>query len=896
MTDGFAIIGMAARLPGAHGPAEFWRLLRSGTDAVTEPPPDRSAIARRGAFLDDITGFDAGFFGVFPQEAAAMDPHQRLMLELGWEALENARLGPDRLSGTQTGVFVATPGETAPVSTPDRYTFAGRQRAMVANRLSHALGLRGPSLTVDTGQSSSLVAVHLAVQALRTGECDLAVAGGASLMVAPDDGSGLAEMGVLSPDGRCHVFDSRANGFVRGEGGGLVVVKRLADALADGDRIAAVVVGSAVNNDGHTDGLTTPSAPAQQALLERAYDRAGVDPGTVQYVELHGTGTAVGDPLEAAGLGAVLGTAANRTAPLLVGSVKTNIGHLEAAAGIAGLLKTVLSVQHREVPASLHFATPNPDIPLEEWNLRVNTRSRPWPDGPALAGVSSFGLGGTNCHLVLAEAPPRPEPAPPVRPAPPVVPWVLSAKSRDALRGQARRLLGPDVAADPVDVGFSLATTRTLFPVRAVVFGRDRSELESGLEELIRGDGPAVVGSAAQPLTAMAHAFVSGGEADWSAVFTGLGARPVDLPTYAFERSAAEAVRPAEAAEAASHDGLGALVRAEIAAQMGLADADAVPRERTFQDLGFSSLAAVELAERLSAATGTRLDATVVFDHPTPAALTTHLARGTGDHAPDDDPGHGPDDAPGRDAHARAVPHPDDDPVVIVGMGCRYPGGVASPAELWEVAEAGRDVISPFPTDRGWDLEALYDPDPDRPGTTYVREGGFLTGAGDFDAGFFGIGPSEALAMDPQQRLVLEVAWEALEDAGVDPHSLAGSSTGVFVGMYGWDSSESVEGYRITGGLSSVASGRVAYALGLEGPAVSVDTACSSSLVAVHLACRSLRSGETDLVLAGGATVMATPRVFVELARQRGLSPDGRCKSFAAGADGTAWGEGVGVV
>ena len=364
MTDGFAIIGMAARLPRANGPAEFWRLLRSGTDAVTDPPPGRPA-ARRGAFLDDITGFDAGFFGIFPREAAAMDPHQRLMLELGWEALEHGRLTADRLAGTQTGVFVCAPGEVAPASAPDHYTFAGRQRGMVANRLSYALGLHGPSLTVDTGQSSSLVAVHLAVQSLRTGECDLAIAGGVSLMAAPDTHSGLAELGVLSPDGRCYVFDSRANGFVRGEGGGLVVLKRLADALADGDRIAGVILGSAVNNDGRSpNGLTAPSAEAQQALLARAYGQAGVDPGAVQYVELHGTGTAVGDPVEAGALGAALGTAATRTAPLLVGSVKTNIGHLEAAAGIAGLLKTVLSLQNRQVPASLHFEAPNPAIAL----------------------------------------------------------------------------------------------------------------------------------------------------------------------------------------------------------------------------------------------------------------------------------------------------------------------------------------------------------------------------------------------------------------------------------------------------------------------------------------------------------------------------------------------------
>ncbi|MFI1084387.1 SDR family NAD(P)-dependent oxidoreductase [Streptomyces sp. NPDC020939] len=965
MTDGFAIIGLAARLPRADDPAGLWRLLRSGGDAVTDPPPGRTAT-RRGAFLDDVPGeagappvpavhaFDPGFFGIFPREAAAMDPHQRLVLELGWEALERAGLTAERLAGTHTGVFVSAPAEAAPPTAPDHYTFTGRQRSMIANRLSYALGLHGPSLTVDTGQSSSLVAVHLAVQSLRSGECDLAIAGGAALMLAPDAHVGLAEMGVLSPDARCHVFDRRANGFVRGEGGGLVVLKRLADALADGDRIAAVVAGSAVNNDGRTNGLTAPSAAAQQELLTRAYRQAGIDPGAVHYVELHGTGTAVGDPVEATALGGALGTAPTRTAPLLVGSVKTNIGHLDTAAGVAGLLKTVLSLQHRELPASLHFTEPNPAIDLDGLNLRVNAAPRPWPSGgPALAGVSSFGLGGTNCHVVLTEAPPQPAPARPAsRPTarPEVIPWVLSAKTPGALRAQARRLLAHAQTHAPLDTGHSLATTRTLFPVRAVVLGRDTAELAAGLERLAASQDPAgVYGDGPYA----AAAFVAGEDTDWAAVFADTGARAVELPTYAFERgaygvpsagSAGEGARDASGPTAdgaephpvrspgagggpssaagptadgsdpsrrdlapAVGDGLLGVVRAEVAAQLGHADANAVPRDRSFKDLGFGSLALVELTERLTDVLGRQVDATEPFDHPTPAALAARLAETAAEEAADGAGGERTDDrtpeggsAPGvRAASAGDGPAPgaeDGDAVAIVGIGCRYPGGITSAADLWEVAAGGRDVISGFPTDRGWDLARLYDPDPDRTGTTYVREGGFLDDVAGFDAGFFGISPSEALAMDPQQRLLLEVTWEALENAGLDPYALAGTRTGAFVGMYGWDSAESVEGYRITGGLSAVASGRLAYALGLEGPAVTLDTACSSSLVALHLACRSLRAGETDLVLAGGATVMSTPRVFLEFARQRGLSPDARCKSFAAAADGTAWAEGVGVV
>ncbi|MGH3376098.1 MAG: beta-ketoacyl synthase N-terminal-like domain-containing protein, partial [Actinoallomurus sp.] len=916
--DGVAIIGMSARLPKADGPDAFWRLLDSGTDAVTEAPPDRwpagRTAPRRGGFLDDIAGFDAEFFGISPREATAMDPHQRLTLELGWEALEHARLIPGRLTGTDTGIFVAAPGDDyaayGPVAAPpDHYTFTGRQRSMVANRLSYALGLRGPSLTVDTGQSSSLVAVHLACESLRGGDCDLAVAGGVSLILAPE--TGLAELGALSPDGRCHVFDARANGFVRGEGGGLVVLKRLPDALEDGDRIAGVILGSAVNNGGHERGLTVPSVTAQRALLERARRRAGVGPGDIQYVELHGTGTAVGDPVEAASLGAALGDTHAREHPLLVGSAKTNVGHAEGAAGIAGLLKTVLSLTHRRLPASLNYETPNPDIPLAELNLRVHAEAGPWPcpSARAVAGVSSFGLGGTNCHVIVAEPEPEPSRPDPVRT--PLVPWVLSAKSAAALAGQARRLLArvEREDPDPVDVGFSLASTRSSFDHRAVVIGADRAGLLAGLRALaggppVEGDsGTAVFTSSTDPGPvraepepyAMARRYVAGAAVDWDTVFAGTDARPVDLPTYAFDRqrywaepapaepmTAAPGARPDDLPRPAPGADPAEIVATEVAAVLGYSEAGAVPRGRTFDDLGIDSATTVELCERLNAATGASLTATAVFDHPTPAALAGHLR----DLA-----------AGNRPRAAEAAPRPrTDDPVVVVGVGCRYPGGVSSMTDLWEVAAAGRDAISGFPADRGWDLAGLYDPDPDRAGRTYVREGGFLDDVAGFDAAFFEIAPREAAAIDPQQRILLEVAWEALEAAGVDPRSLAGSRTGTYIGMYGWDAGETVEGYRLTGGLSSVASGRVAYTLGLEGPAVTVDTACSSSLVAVHLACRSLRSGETDLALAGGVTVMSSPRTFIEMARQRGLAPDARCKSFAAAADGTSWAEGAGVL
>ncbi|CAA9213207.1 MAG: Modular polyketide synthase, partial [uncultured Corynebacteriales bacterium] len=439
-----AVVGLACRLPGAPDPAAFWRLLREGGDAVTAFPADRDGTdATPGGFLDRVDAFDADFFGISPREAAATDPQQRLVLELGWEALEDAAIRPDRLAGSRAGVFVgAIWDDYADLlrrhAAVTRHTMTGSHRGMIANRLSYALGLTGPSLTVDTAQSSGLVAVHLACESLRSGECELALAGGVNLILtARSTDLASARFGGLSPAGRCHTFDARADGFVRGEGGVVLALKPLRAALRDGDPVHCVIAGSAVNNDGATDGLTAPSPAAQRAVLRAAYGRAGVDPADVRYVELHGTGTRVGDPVEAAALGAVLGAGRPADAPLLVGSAKTNVGHLEGAAGAVGLLKAALSVEHGRIPASLHFTRPHPGIPLAELGLRVVGELTDWPrpDRRRVAGVSSFGMGGTNCHLVLTAAPagaPAPAPAPDATGGP--VLWPIGGRGAAGLR------------------------------------------------------------------------------------------------------------------------------------------------------------------------------------------------------------------------------------------------------------------------------------------------------------------------------------------------------------------------------------------------------------------------------------------------------------------------------
>ncbi|MFF1902836.1 type I polyketide synthase [Kitasatospora sp. NPDC058218] len=499
-----AVVGLACRFPGAADRHEFWRLLVEGRDAVA--PGTGSRVGRRpGGYLEDTDLFDAELFGVSAHEAAAADPQQRLLLELCWDALQDARIAPDSLHGTDTGVFVGSCSDehtfltrTAGAEALSAYTLTGTGRAFLANRVSYVFGLHGPSLLTDTGQSSSLVAVHQAARSVRDGECDLALVGGVQLNPTAEGDAVIEALGALSPTGRCRTFDSRADGIARGEGAAVIVLKPLDRAVADGDRVYCVIRGSAVNNDGRGAGLTAPGRQAQERVLGAAYRRAGVEPREVGYVELHGTGTPAGDPVEAAALGAVVGVGRPADRPLLVGSVKTNIGHLEGAAGMAGLVKTALGLLHGQVPASLHYQQPNPAIDPDALGLAVCRRTTPWPSGRRLAGVSSFGLGGTNCHVVLEGPPELPAPAkqlaeqPTGHPAPAgVVPLVLSGHTSAALRDQARRLAvrveaGP--ATDTAALALTLATTRAELRHRAAVVGTDRAELAAGLRAVADGE------------------------------------------------------------------------------------------------------------------------------------------------------------------------------------------------------------------------------------------------------------------------------------------------------------------------------------------------------------------------------------------------------------------------
>ncbi|RJS20855.1 hypothetical protein DRW03_19470 [Corallococcus sp. H22C18031201] len=922
-----AIVGMAGRYPEAENLEQLWDNLSTGHRAIRPMPTGRRSegASRPAGYLDHIDRFDHLFFGIAPAEARAMDPQERLLLTVMWEVLEDAGHSPESLKAVapKVGVFVGVMWSDYQNVGQAEWSRSGQARAYsvhsaIANRISHVLDLRGPSVALDTSCSSALTALHLARESLLRGECDAALVGGVNLLAHGYHLSLLSSLGLVSEQGRSHAFGAEGSGWAAGEGVGAVLIRRLSDAERDRDCIHAVLQGTSVAHLGGGRGFGHPSPSAQAASIRAALAAAHVTPDSIGYVETAATGASMADAAEVSALGEVFAPRAEASGPCQLGSVKPNIGHLEAASGMSQLAKVLLQLRHEALAPTIDSEPQSPLIRLDPQVLTITRARIEWtrrPDAPLRALINAFGSTGSCAHAILDGYTPPPRAGSEAGPRVIVLSAATDARLQDVARRLAAHLatLAPARLPALADVALTLGQGRRGLRCRLAFVATTMDDLIATLRGIAAGERDSARvhhGVVAEPdatslagagvsAEELARGWVQGQAIDWSRLLP-REARRVPLPTYPFEETAhwiAEAPPAATTDLRAVRDFLAQVYAEE--AEIPLARME--PHVR-LERLGLNSYLVGKLNARLSREGLRSLSRTFFYERQTFEELALELVE---KHGAEVRARLGLERAPGASVPVRepAGQEPPtsrmDEPIAIIGVAGRYP--MAEDLEqLWENLAEGRDCIVEVPPQR-WEVARYFDARRGQPGKTYCKWGGFLDDIDCFDPLFFGMTPRDAEWIDPQERLFLQTAWAAMEDAGYTRESLQRGTegrVGVFVGvMYGEYQLLGTPGGNAPVGLAygSIAN-RVSYCLDIHGPSFAVDTLCSSSLTAIHLAAESLRRGECAAAIAGGVNLSLHPSKYLLQAQAQMSASDGRCRSFGAGGDGFAPGEGVGAV
>ncbi|WP_058480577.1 SDR family NAD(P)-dependent oxidoreductase [Legionella waltersii] len=925
-----AIIGMGCQFPGLDSDIEdvnaFYQMLINKQTPIKDMPkerwnleeyydPDRKKndkfITRKGGFLTAPELFDAPFFKISSAEAKQMDPQQRIFLEVSMHALNHANIPMRSLKDSITGVYCGiSTYEYSQLNYKDHikftaYTPIGIANSAAAGRLCHFLNLKGPSMAIDTACSSSFSALFLAVSALRTYECNMAIVGGVHLSLCPESFIGLTKASMLSAKGQCSSFDKNADGFVRSEGCAVVIVKRLSDALKDKDTIHAVIKSMVMNQNGDGTGLAAPSIDAQIDMHETALKQANLAPSDIDYIEAHGTGTIVGDPIEFNAIGAVH-KGHHKNKPLVVGAVKSNIGHTISSSGLASLIKATCALKQEKIPANLHYSTPNEEIHPEQIPAEIPTETIDFKKSNVkkrIVQVSNFSFTGTNVAAILEEAP-RQEISSqkPDEDLPQC--FVLSANSEPSLKSMLFQYLEflKNTKASLKDICTTLMVCKDHMKFRCAFVVQNKTELiriiESNHFQISKVSIHEEKISISENPHSIQQAYLNG--YDVSTVLHNVSFNKVEVPQYSFDRkphwheirSSSDSLQWICSIYPLAKEEQLITIKAKIKSMLStIINKSELNDDLDLEALGFTT-AHLEQMDR---------DLKELFDAVLEIPSLTSMRYLTIDKL-------------SRYIQQLLIPinvtrQPtitvlNPEPIAIIGMSCRFPKA-SNIDEFLSLLKNGETGMTDIPLDR-WDNEKYYDPDPNALGKLYIKQLGFINDVSRFDAEFFNISPREAKLMSPQLRVFMENSYHALEHANLPLDAVKDTVTGVFVGVgtneyprvlaYQGVTLEDLNIFFATGNVLNALAGRVAYSFDFHGPIQAIDTACSSSMTAIHNACLSLQSGDCNMALAGGVNIILTPDSNITLSKARMLSPDSRCKTFSEDADGYGRSEGCGVV